>query len=131
MIMSTVNTNDEHIHYEYVFGEAFCRRKTTRYFGDVDITRCRSTEEKALVGGGTNFCTFVVKYKVAYAASKPRLYQTPPTRKGTEKMTTNKTALSRENLDTLFNFTFHLDMENEEGTSSGAKRMKLQFTGEI
>ena len=22
------------------------------------------------VGGGTNFCTFVVKYKVAYAASK-------------------------------------------------------------
>ena len=41
------------------------------------------------------------------------------------------TTLSRENLDTLFNFTFHLDMENEEGTSSGEKRMKLQFTGEV
>lgn len=132
-IMSTVNANaDEHIHYEYVFGETFCRRKTTRYgYNDMDIAKCRSTEEKILVGGGKNFCTFVLKHKVTYEASKPKLYQTPPTRKGTEKMATSKTTLSRENLDTLFNFTFHLDMGSQEGTPSSAKRMKLQFTSEM
>ena len=48
-----------------MFGEAFCRRKTT-YFDDMDIAKCHSTGEKILVGGGKNFCTFVLKHEVAY-----------------------------------------------------------------
>ena len=132
--VSTMLTSAKHIHYFYNFGESFSKR-TTEQFDRVQLAKCRSTKDMLLVGGGQDHCTFVVKQEVQYATSKPNLYQTPNVKKADEQLVVPaKPFVSQVKLNTLFNFTVHMDMEdnNDEGPSEGpsAKRIKIELSGE-
>ena len=83
-----------------------------------------------LVGGGQD-CTFVVKQEVQYAASKPNLYQIPNVKKADEQLVVPaKPFVSQEKLNTLFNFTVHMDMEDNNDEGPSAKRIKIELSGE-
>ena len=116
----------KHTHYIYTFGESFCRR-TVESFSNIRLAKCRSTEDEVLVGGGHDFCSFVVKQEVKYAASRPSLYQTPRVTKCSDPLVPSKTFISEEKLNRLFTFTVHMAIE-EEGPS--AKRMKVELSAE-
>ena len=114
----------EHKHYFYTFGESLCRR-TVKSFPDVTPKDCQSTEDEILVGGGPDFCSFVVKKKVQYAASKPKDYPTPNVIICDEQLVPSKTYITEEKVNRLFTFTFQMAMEEEEGPST--KRMKIEL----
>lgn len=56
----------------------------------------------------------------------------PPTRKGSGQLMASKTTISKESIDSLFEFTVHMNVEDdEEGTATpSAKCVKLQLSGE-
>ena len=118
----------KHVHYHYNFGESFTRR-TVKEFDKIQPKECRSTENSILVGGGQNHCTFVLKQDVKYAASRTNLYQTPTVKRAATALVVKEQYISRDYLNTLFDFTVHMDLEDNVDTSS-AKRMKIELSGE-
>ena len=117
----------KHTHYFYTFGESFCRR-VAEEFSNIRQAKCRSTQEDQLLGGGSDFCNFVTKQEVRYAASKPAQYQTPRVIESDEQLVVGKTFISSENLNRLFTFTVEMEMGDEEGRS--AKKMKVELCAE-
>lgn len=122
----------KHTHYYYSLCETFARR-TVEQYDTIQHENCRSTAEMFLVGGGQDHCSFVTKQKVKYAASRTNQYQTPTVKKPDEQLVVNNTFVSKSILDSLFKFTFHMDMEEKGGASDApsAKRMKIEVNSEV
>ena len=118
-----------HTHYLYIFGGSFCRRKVEQ-FNNVLQAKCRSTAEELLVRGGNEFCTFVMRQEVKYAASRPALYQTPRVKKSNEHLVSAKTFISSEKLNRLFNFSVHVEEEINDDKGPSVKRMKVELSAE-
>jgi len=79
--------------------------------------KCRSTE--LLVVGSNDFCLFVVKQEVKYAASKTSQYQKSRVENATDKLV--PTFLTEEMMNKVFTFTVALaPMEEEEGPSANS-----------
>ena len=132
-VVATMFTSAKHIHF-YNFGESFSKR-TIEVFDKVQPAKCRSTKDMLLVGGGQDHCTFVVKQEVHYTASKVNLYQTPNIKKAHEELAEPaKLYVSREKLNTLFNFTVHMEVgddSDDDNEGPSAKKMKIELSGEV
>ena len=112
MTMSKSVCVPKHINYCYSFGESFSRR-AIKVFDKIQLTKCQSTEDRILVDGGQDHCTFVLKQEVGYAARCTNQYQTPTVKKAAKQLVVAKEFISTENLNALlFNFTIHMDVED-------------------
>ena len=129
----------KHTHYNYNFGESFSRRKVF-YFNDAGVAQCRSTKDEILIGGGQDYCIFVTKQLIKYAASRPSLYQSPEVIQANEQLKApSKLFITTENLNKVFDFTVQLDLNSDFAASTStselepraAKRIKVQLSSEI
>lgn len=116
-----------HTHYYYTFGETLSRR-VDKVVKNSDTLSCQSTPEMSLVGGGKDFCTYVAKQKVTYAASKTSSYHTPKVNKALEGLAVTEVTLDKEQLEDLFSFTVQVGVGVEEPSR---KRLKVQLGGEV
>ena len=62
-IYVTMSKSVKHVHYYNNFGEAFSRWNVQEY-EEVQTTKCWTTEDNIWVGGGQDYCIFVLKQKV-------------------------------------------------------------------
>ena len=117
-----------HTHYFYTFGESFCRRMIEKY-RNIRETKCLTTKEEVLVGGGKDFCSFVTKQAIKYAASRSAHYQTPRVEKSKEQLVATKTFISGDSLNRRFHFAIHLEETSDDEVPS-VKRIKVELSAE-
>ena len=99
-------------------------------FSNIRLAKYRSTEDEVLVGGGHDFCSFVVKQQVKYAASRPSLCQALRVMKCDNPLVPSKTFINEEKLNRLFMFTVYVAIEEEEEEGPSAKKMKVELRTE-
>ena len=130
-----MSSEEKHLHYYYNFGESFARR-TKEEYKKVEPRMCQSTEDVILVGGGKRHCTFVLKQRVKYAASRTNQYQTPTLKQAAEKeseelmVNVKHRFISKEDVKELFDFTVHKGTSSE-GAAPSSKRTKIELCGEL
>ena len=107
-----------HTHYYYTFGAATSRRVVET---SSNIS-CQSTKDFDHIGAGKNFCIFVTKPGMTYAASKPSTYPIPRIVKVNMQLT-NAVVIDKKELDVIFDF--------ELGISSAEPHAKRRKENEV
>ena len=131
MIMSETQEMS-HKHYIYTFGETLCRMNIK--IADSPVS-CISSTELDLVGGGKNFCSFVVRQKVKHAASKTRNYRTPAVHPATQPFGTGcedgNQIVNKKTLEDLLDFNLETKLDTTDPEAPSVKRLKIELEGEI
>lgn len=112
-----------HTHYYYTFGAATSRRITDTS----NSVSCQSTSESDHIGAGKNFCIFVTKPSLTYAASKPSSYPIPPVTKVNGQLTSDE-VIDKDELKVILDFKVDIETTSEEPS---AKRRKLKLKNEV